>query len=117
MNTITNYDRTISSENIVEEIDYLENLGSDKLWNDIEYLAKLNSLLWQCRNLEAYNFTLIHEDCLTQLCKETVLCGYLPKMVPDFIINNIDWVGVASDMRSDYNKIDFDGQSYFLKHA
>ena len=59
---------------------------------------------------------LIHEDYFTDYCQE--LCTdvrYLPADLPEFIENNIDWDGVAGEIRQDYTEIDFDGVSYFMR--
>lgn len=118
MNEITNRDRMISSENIIKEIDYLEDLGEYKKEDEIYYLERLHSLLWQCRKLESYNFDLIHKDYFTQHCKDIGLtCGYIHKDMPDFISNNINWIGVANDMGNDYDKVDFNDTAYYLKHV
>ena len=86
--------------------------------NEEEYEA-LKSL---CEDGESYasdwsfGATLIHEDYFTdyaeQLCRDI---GDIPNDLPDYIACNIDWDGVAQDLKVDYTEIDFDGQTYLVR--
>ena len=63
-----------------------------------------------------YGATLIHEDYFTEYAEE--LCreiGDIPNDLPDYIACNIDWDGVAQDLKVDYTEIDFDGQTYLVR--
>ena len=59
---------------------------------------------------------LIHEDYFTEYCEE--LCkdiGDIPKELPWYIANHIDWDGVADEIKQDYTEIDFDGETYYVR--
>ena len=63
-----------------------------------------------------YGVGLIHEDYFTEYCEE--LCkdiGDIPKELPWYIANHIDWDGVADEIKQDYTEIDFDGETYYVR--
>lgn len=65
---------------------------------------------------DGYEPTLIAEDHFEKYCEE--LCsdlGYLPDELPSFISSNIDWSGVADDLKVDYNEVELDGETYFIR--
>lgn len=60
--------------------------------------------------------TLISADYFTEYCEE--LCkeiGDFPKDLPWYIANHIDWDGVASDIKVDYNEVTLDGEDYLIR--
>jgi arginyl-tRNA synthetase len=60
--------------------------------------------------------TLIRESYFTEYAEE--LCrdiGDTPRNLPWYIDNNIDWEGVADDLKNDYATVDFDGISYYIR--
>lgn len=60
--------------------------------------------------------TLISEDHFTAYAKELVEeLGYLSEGLPDFISSNIDWDGVASDLKQDYTNVTLDGEDYLIR--
>jgi hypothetical protein len=63
-----------------------------------------------------YGETLIRESYFTEyaeeLCKEI---GEIPKELPWYIANHIDWDGIADELKADYTEVDFDGVSYFIR--
>ena len=76
----------------VEEIDDIEN----ELGSEFEY-----------------GVTLVDVDDFTDYCEELVSdIGDLPKDLPSYIANNIDWEGVAEDMKYDYTEVTYQGNSY-----
>lgn len=59
---------------------------------------------------------LIRDDYFTDYCKDMLEdCGTLPKDLPWFIENNINWEGVADDMKADYSESTFLGETYFWR--
>lgn len=63
-----------------------------------------------------YGVTLIREDYFVEYAKE--LCkdiGGLPKDLPWYIADHIDWEGVARELQQDYTEVDFAGTSYFIR--
>lgn len=60
--------------------------------------------------------TIIHEDFFEEYCKE--LCeeiGDIPKDLPGYIENNIDWGGVADDLRMDYMTATYQRSDYYMR--
>lgn len=52
------------------------------------------------------------EDYAQELCTDL---GYLPDNLPGFIASNIDWAGVAEDLRVDYTEYELDGNTYYAR--
>jgi hypothetical protein len=62
--------------------------------------------------------TLIADSYFEESCKELVTdCGYLPKDLPAFIESNIDWSGVADDLKADYTEVTLDGETYWHRDS
>jgi hypothetical protein len=60
---------------------------------------------------------LINESYFTQYCMDWVIdCGYIKSDLPSFIENNIDWDGVADDLRCDYSSIEIDGTIFYYRY-
>lgn len=63
-----------------------------------------------------YGLQLIDEDDFQDYCEELVLdIGDLPKDLPSYISNNIDWEGVAEDLKVDYSEVTFRGTTYLYR--
>jgi hypothetical protein len=63
-----------------------------------------------------YGATIISWDHFEEYARELVEeIGDLPKGLPAYIENNIDWEGVADDIKQDYTGIDFDGRTYYIR--
>lgn len=63
-----------------------------------------------------YGETLIRDNYFTYYQKEMLIdCGMLPKDLPSFIENNIDWDAVADDLKVDYSEIDIEGETYWFR--
>lgn len=61
---------------------------------------------------------LIEESYFTEYTKE--LCvdiGDIPSDLPDYIANNIDWDGVAGELKIDYSEIEYDGNTYYYRNC
>lgn len=39
----------------------------------------------------------------------------MPKELPWYIANHIDWDGVADELKADYTSIDYDGVTYWVR--
>lgn len=80
----------------IEDIDNLESEVSSSEWD--------------------YGITFIPEDEFEEYCKELVKdCGFISRDTPMLIQNNIDWAGVAEDMKMDYSEVEFRGVSYLYR--
>lgn len=62
-----------------------------------------------------YGTTLIEEDEFEDYCRDLVEDCYDLRDVPEFIKNNIDWDGVASDLSVDYSEVNYQGESYLVR--
>jgi hypothetical protein len=65
---------------------------------------------------DGYEPTLIASGYFETYCEE--LCedlGYIDKDLPDFIKSNINWSGVADDLKVDYSECELDGETYFIR--
>ena len=63
-----------------------------------------------------FGTTLISEYDFQEYCEEFVRdCGYLSRDTPALIENNIDWSGIADDMRIDYSEVEYQGTTYLFR--
>lgn len=59
------------------------------------------------------NDTLISDDTFEDYAQEYVEeSGMIPEDLSDLIKTNIDWTGVANDLRSDFSSVTLDGVEY-----
>jgi hypothetical protein len=82
-----------------------------------EKLAELESLADEVDEWQ-YGACLVNEDYWEDYCRE--LCtdiGDLPKDLPAYIENNIDWVGVSQDLKADYSEIQYQGETYLYRNC
>ena len=64
----------------------------------------------------SYGVTLVLDSYFTEFAEE--FCkdiGDVPTDLPAYIENNIDWEGVAEDLKADYAELDFDGVTYWAR--
>lgn len=100
------------------EVDFENDDFLDQYNYDIEDYRNIESF---CEDLESspdftYGESVIHEDYFTEYAEAFVKsCGYIDYNLPYWIENNIDWDGVADEIKQDYMKIDFEGESYFIR--
>ena len=65
-----------------------------------------------------YGAVLINENYWVDYCKE--LCediGDIPKNLPAYISNNINWNDVAEDLFADYGQYTYQGETYFARNC
>ena len=127
--TISNTDSVIDSRDIIERIEDLEDELLDctdeaeareadllEEWQELKVLQAVAVQGEQYAPDWNYGEVMIHENAFTDYCME--LCeeiGSIPRDAPDYITNNIDWDGVADDLKVDYTDIDFDGETYYIR--
>lgn len=75
--------------------EFAQSVGSDDWEGGMTFIA------------DSY-FTEYAED----FCKDV---GYLPHDLPDFVTSNINWAGVADDLRADYSEYELDGNTYYAR--
>ena len=80
--------------------------------DDFEHIEEIDELEEEISEF-SFGETLIPEDDFTEYCKGMVE-DYLYN-VPDFIKDNINWDGVASDLEVDYSSVTYQGESYLVR--
>lgn len=107
MSEIDNTQDIIDSREIIERIDELQ--------CELDILKSLEEEASTSPDW-SHGEPLIHENYFVDYCKE--LCediGYISDNLPWYIANHIDWDGVAEELEEDYIKLDFDGETYFIR--
>lgn len=104
-----------------EEIDFTEEtldnyeVESFQDYWDKEYteINAINTLEDEVGSEWEYGVTLISEDDFEEYCENFIDdCGYISKDTPGLIRNNIDWSGIADDMKQYYTEVEFRGTIY-----
>ena len=103
-------------ENILFEEEEVQSWKEDWL-DEIVEITDIEKLEDEVSSSEwGYGITFISEDEFEDYCKQFVEdCGYLSKELPFFISSNIDWVGVADDLRVDYLEVEYQGVTYLFR--
>lgn len=87
----------------------------DNWHTELEVIEAINELENSVGSMWEYGVTLIEEDDFEDYCQEFVEdCGYISKDTPQLIKNNIDWSGIADDMKQDYTEVDFREKAYLF---
>lgn len=108
-------------DDVMQIVENLKDNGSlDFLvtWDsDIRQVREIDSLENEIDNGEwEYGVTLIEEDDFEEYCEEELeQCGYFSKDFPQWIKNNIDWEGIAEDMKVDYSEVVYNGNTYLYR--
>jgi hypothetical protein len=64
-----------------------------------------------------YGETIISEYYFEDYCEDYLKdCGYLPDNLPALIENNIDFKGIADDMKQDYTEVEYYGTTYLMRY-
>lgn len=121
---ITNQDETIDSREIIERIEELVgDLEDGHLPEDErEELEALINLRAQCEHVSdwSYGETLIRADYFVEYIEELIHdCYELPKELTSgawpYRHIKIDYEAAAEEAKTDYEEVDFDGQSYYIR--
>lgn len=63
-----------------------------------------------------YGVTVIHESYWIEYVQEFIKdCGYLPKDIPWWLEDHIDWEGVASEVAQDYTEFSVGNDTYYYR--
>ena len=81
----------------------VEEWRDDKVY-DFEHIDEINELEDEITEFP-FGETLIPNDDFTEYLED----------VPDFIKDNINWEGVASDLEVDYSNVTYQGESYLVR--
>lgn len=100
-------------ENILFEEEEIQSWKEDWL-DEIAEIADIDNLEDEVSSSEwDYGITFIPEDEFEDYCQEFI--GELPANMPEYIKNNIDWAGVAFDLRVDYSELEYQGVNYLFR--
>jgi hypothetical protein len=100
-------------ELVMSEEDWQVGLGVDGAHELLALLALQDEA--DCTPDWQYGETLIHEDYFTTYVEELLVdIGYLPDDLPSFI--HIDWERTADDLKVDYFEVEFDGETFYVRH-
>lgn len=113
---ITNEQDVIDSRDIIERIAELEDTEDDDEKAELEALKALEEEASGYSSDWEYGSQLIRDSYFAEYAEE--LCkdiGDLPKELPWYIANHIDWDGVAEEIKQDYTMVDFNGVEYWVR--
>ena len=105
-------------EDILQETEDSDIAMFLEYWEDeILEINQINTLEDEISNSEwEYGLFLVDEDDFQEYCEDLVSdIGDLPKDLPSYISNNIDWEGVAEDLKVDYSEVEFRGTNYLYR--
>jgi hypothetical protein len=115
---ITNTEDILDSWDIIARIDYLDDEDYEKDEDELEELANLKAFAEQLEGYGDFKHgeSLIRESYFEKYCRELVSdIGDMPKDIPAYIEHNINWEGVADDLRADYAEAEFNGVTYLMR--
>ena len=106
---------TESFEDILFEEEEIESWKED--WQEeIDKISIIDEIEDEIGSEFDFGVTLIPEDDFTDYCEElTEEFGYINKGTPQLIKNNIDYEGIADDMRYDYSELEYEGKTYLYR--
>lgn len=108
-NEIENLDEAENESEYQEKTEQLENMQND--------LSILENIKDEVGSEFEHGESLIAEDYFTDYQRELLIdCGYLDRNLPWFIESNINWDGVANDLKQDYSTIEIEGQTYYFRY-
>lgn len=121
-----NLDNEYETDDIDEALQFMENLSDNgaEYFNDAWHIEIEEQKLISdfIEELDGYSLNfqygeaIIHEDYFTDYTKDFVnSCGYIGSELPWWIENNIDWDGVAVEVKADYSEVIYQGDSYFIR--
>lgn len=93
-----------------DELEQWDNDNQEELKNLKALEDGINSSEWR------HGLTLIRETYFADYCRE--MCediGDIPKNLPSYIENAIDWDKVARQLKQDYSTVEYDGVTYYYR--
>lgn len=112
-------EQTASFDDILFDEEEIESWKAD--WQEeLEEIAEIDQVEAKVESYGGDGFefgtTLISDYDFEEYCEEFVRdCGYLSRDTPPLIGNNIDWSGIADDMRQDYSEVEYQGVTYLFR--
>lgn len=125
---ISNSDKVIDSRDVIERIQYLEDERDQiedeeerEAWTEDDEgkeLAALKALADEAEGCGdwAHGETLIADSYFTEYAEELVsdIGDYDPRNVR-WPYTCIDWEKAADELKQDYTRVDFDGETYWIR--
>lgn len=103
---------TESFEDIRFEEEEIESWKQD-FEDELKEIEEINTIEIELGSEFEYGVTLVDVDDFEDYCEELMEeFGYINKDTPQLIKNNIDYKGIAEDMKWDYVEVDYQGNSY-----
>lgn len=107
-------ERTEEFEDILFDEEELQEWKAD--WQEeLDEIAEIDQVEYKVKGYSGDNFengvTLISENSFQEFVRD---CVFLPDNLPALIENNIDWNGIADDMRVDYTEVEYEGKTYLF---
>lgn len=123
--SVSNFDKQLLDwfnkefETNLENVDLIKEF-CDKTEDDIEEINEINALEEEIKAYSdekfEYGVTLIPERHFEDYCEESCRdWGYISKDIPTLITSNINWAGVADDLKYDYTEVKFRGNTYLFR--
>lgn len=111
-------DQVMTDELEFEDIDFNLEGFRDRFDGEI---VEYERIMEFCEDLEClsdykYGEAIIHEYYFAEYCEQ--LCediGDIPRELPGYIANHIDWDGVADELLTDYTGFDYNGETYYAR--
>lgn len=108
-------DMTDSFEDILLEEEEIQSWKED-WFKELEEIEQIDEVENEVGREFGYGCSLIDESDFEEYCEELVKdIGDLPNDLPSYIENNIDWSGVADDLKQDYSELDYQGTTYLFR--
>ena len=82
--------------------------------DDFEHIKEIDELEDEISEF-SFGEILILEAGFIEYCEDMVADCYYLTNIPSFIRYNINWEGVASDLRVDYTNVTYQGVSYLVR--
>ncbi|MAX51511.1 MAG: hypothetical protein CMH22_05985 [Methylophaga sp.] len=116
-------------EEETEELEIPDSFDEIEFLNEESFIVTCSDLIEEyediedfCEELEnnssdfKYGESIIHESYFEEYCEDFCRdCGYIADNTPAIIENNIDWAGIAEDMKIDYAEVEYNGETYYIR--
>lgn len=90
----------------------------DEFLDEYEIIDGILILIDEVESYSGDSFEDTHfilEEDFEEYCEDLVNDCYDLRDVPQFVKNNIDWEGVANDLRVDYSSVKYNGDTYWFR--
>lgn len=118
---ISNTEPTIDSRDVIARLEFLRDNISTASMDELDELKQLSKLADDAEDYVEdweYGAALVHEGAFTEHITEMVKECYVPPETMTWGTwpwKHLDWQAVADDARKDYTKLDFGGETYFVR--